>query len=115
MIGAKIKPMRMPTAADIAARRRALFTDALRERLPAGAYDGHLETVEALAEEYDPAEVAAAALQMVWETWGGTPQETRQEIAAAGEQPEPGMTRLCVGMGRQDGLRPGDLGGGDCQ
>jgi ATP-dependent RNA helicase DeaD len=111
MIGAKIKPMRMPTAADIAARRRALFTDALRERLQAGAYDGHLETVEALAEEYDPAEVAAAALQMVWETWGGTPQETRQEIAAAGEQPEPGMMRLCVGMGRQDGLRPGDLVG----
>jgi ATP-dependent RNA helicase DeaD len=111
MIGAKIKPVRMPTAADIAARRRALFTDALRERLQAGTYDGHLETVEALAEEYDPAEIAAAALQMVWETWGGTAKETAEAVAAYGEQPEPGMTQLFVGMGRQDGLRPSDLVG----
>jgi len=109
MIGAKIQPVRIPTAADIAARRRALFTEALRETLEAGVYDGHLETVEALAEEYDPAEVAAAALHLLWKTWVGTPQETAEAVAAYGEQPEPGMTQLFIGMGRQHGLRPGDL------
>jgi ATP-dependent RNA helicase DeaD len=111
MIGAKIKPVRIPTAADIAARRRALFMDDLREALEAGAYDGQLETVEALAAEYDPAEVAAAALHLLWQTRVGTPQETAEAVAAYGEQPEPGMTQLFVGMGRQDGLRPDDLVG----
>ena len=111
MISAKITPARLPTAADVVARRRALFTDALRECLQAGTYGGHLETVAALAEEYDPTEIAAAALHMLWQTWGGTAHTTAEVIAASGEQPEPGMTQLFVSMGRQDGLRPGDLVG----
>jgi len=109
MIGARIKPARIPTAADIAARRRELFKNALLETLETGAYDGHLATVKELSEEYDTAEVAAAALQMLWEMWVGEP--TEEEVEAYGEQPEAGMTRLFVNMGRQDGLRPGHLVG----
>jgi ATP-dependent RNA helicase DeaD len=111
MIGARIKPARIPTAADIAARRRQVFQDTLREALEAGEFDGQLGVVEDLASEYDPAEIAAAALKILWETWVGTPRDGGDEAAADGEQPEAGMTRLFVGMGRQDGLRPGDLVG----
>lgn len=112
LIGATIKPARIPTAADIAARRRDLFRDRLRDRLTGGQYDGQMSIVESLAEEYDPAEVAAAALQMLWEaTATASKEEIAEEIAADGEQPEAGMTRLFVGLGRQDGLRPGDLVG----
>jgi ATP-dependent RNA helicase DeaD len=110
-IGVKIQPTRIPTAADIAARRKELFTDALRESLEAGEYTQHLTTVEELCEEYDAAEIAAAAVHLLWETWVGAPNETEEEVAAFGEQPEQGMTRLFVSMGRQDGLRPGDLVG----
>lgn len=111
--GAKITPARIPTMADIAERRRSVFRDALRERLAKGDYDGHISTVEELSAEYDASEVAAVALQMLWET---THKETRQEdaeeeMAAEGGLPEAGMARLFVGMGRQDGLRPGDLVG----
>ena len=66
MTGAVIKPARIPTAADIAARRRDLFQESLRETLTARAFDSHLAAVEALSDEYDPAEIAAAALQMLW-------------------------------------------------
>lgn len=111
MIGAPIKPARVPTAADIAARRRALFMETLRDTLETGAYDGHLETVEALAADYDMAAVAAAALALLWQTRVGTPHETAEAVATYGEQPEPGMQQLFIGMGRQDGLRPGDLVG----
>jgi ATP-dependent RNA helicase DeaD len=111
MIGARIKPARVPTAADIAARRRALLMETLRDTLEAGGYDGHLETVEALAADYDVAAVAAAALHLLWQTRVSTPHETAEAVAAYGEQPEPGMTQLFIGMGRQDGLRPGDLVG----
>ena len=111
MIGTTIKPARIPTAADIAARRRDLFQESLRETLAARAFDGHLATVEALGEEYDSSEIAAAALQMLWQSQHSGPAEAAEELNADSEQPEVGMTRLFVGLGRQDGLRPGDLVG----
>ncbi len=111
MIGAPIKPARLPTAADIAARRRDLFKDALRETLEAASFDGHLATVEELAGEYDPAEIAAAALQMLWQSQNSAPAEVSEELAADSERPEQGMVRLFIGLGRQDGLRPADLVG----
>ena len=111
MIGTPIKPARIPTAADIAARRRDLFQESLRETLAARAFDGHLATVEALSDEYDTSEIAAAALQMLWQSQHSGPAEAAEELNADSEQPEVGMTRLFVGLGRQDGLRPGDLVG----
>ena len=112
MIGAPIKPARIPTVADIAARRRDLFKESLRETLEARAFDGHLATVEELAGEYDPAEIAAAALQMLWQNQNSAPTEmVAEELAADGERPEQGMARLFIGLGRQDGLRPADLVG----
>ena len=111
MIGTTIKPARIPTAADIAARRRDQFQQALRETLEAREFDGFLATVEALGEEYDTAEVAAAALQMLWQNQHSGPEEAAEELNADSERPEVGMTRLFVGLGRQDGLRPGDLVG----
>lgn len=111
MIGSQIKPARIPTAADISARRREVFKDTLRDALEAGEFDGQLAVVEELAGEYDPAEVAAAALHILWETWVGASKDGSDATAADGEQPEEGMTRLFIGIGRQDGLRPGDLVG----
>jgi len=110
MIGAKIKPARIPTAADIAARRRDLFKDSLREALEAREFESHLPTVEDLLEDYDPTEVAAAALHMLWQSQHTSPA-TPDEADADFEQPELGMSRIFIGLGRQDGLRPGDLVG----
>ena len=111
MIGTKITPTRVPTAADIAGRRRELFKAALRERLEASDHDGQFAIVEELSGEYDPSEIAAAALQMLWATWASGREEREEEMAADREQPEQGMARLFVGLGRQDGLRPADLVG----
>lgn len=111
MIGAEIKPARIPTAADIAARRRDLFKESIREVLEAQAFDGHLSTVEELAELYDPSEVAAAALQLLWQNQNSERGELQEEMFADGERPETGMARIFIGLGRQDGLRPADLVG----
>lgn len=112
-IGARIKPVRLPTAADIAARRRAVFKESLREALRAGEFEPFLETVTELCEEFDSTEIAAAAIQLLWEerNQGTSPTDTAQELEADAEQPEMGMTRLFVGLGRKEGLRPGDLVG----
>ncbi len=114
MTGARIAPARIPSAADIAARRREIFLHALRDRLDAEKFDGQMALVATLAEEYDPADIAAAALQMLWEE-RGQGSETDGDAAAlaadSGERAEAGMTRLFIGAGRMDGLRPGDLVG----
>ncbi len=113
-IGKPIKPARVPTSADISARRRDRFTNAVRERIEKADFDGQMSVVTALVEQFDPTEVAAAALQMLWERDGSNradAAEAKEEIAGEASQPEAGMTRLFVGMGRQDGLRPGDLVG----
>jgi ATP-dependent RNA helicase DeaD len=107
MIGAPIKPARIPTMADIAARRRELFKESLREVLETGDHDGHMAMVQELAGEYEPASIAAAALQMLWKSQHGAEPDAAEETAADALQPEQGMTRIFIGLGRQEGLRPG--------
>lgn len=108
--GVRIKPMRLPTAADIAARRRELFKQSILERVQAGDLDEFLMTVEELSEEHDPAEVAAAALKLLWEQQKGRAVDV-QPLDGDGERPEVGMTRLFLTAGRNQGVRPGDLVG----
>lgn len=110
MIGARIRPVRIPTASDIAARRRDQFLAALQETLAAGTSEAFVATIESLTEDYSASDVAAAALQMLWKSQDNGQFSVEEEIAA-GEQPEVGMTRIFIGLGRQEGLRPGDLVG----
>ena len=112
-IGSKIQPARIPTTADIAYKRREAFVDSLREALNANEYESMLSAADELAEEFDPLDIAAAALQMLWKERHQKSDhvEDEEESFADFEQPETGMTRIFVGMGRNDGLRPGDLVG----
>ncbi len=111
MIGSAIKPARIPTAADIAERRRGQFKDSLREVLLAGEFDNHLATVVQMSEEFESTSIAAAALHMLWQSQNSGKADAAEEMSHDFEQPEMGMARIFVGMGRQDGLRPGDLVG----
>lgn len=111
MIGAKIKPARIPTPADIAARRRENFAGQLRNALESDEHEAQLSVVEELSEEFDTTEIAAAALQMLWQLQHATNDDSGEELSGGGEQPESGMTRLQLGLGRQDGLRVGELVG----
>ena len=112
MIGSKIEPARIPTVADIAYRRREAFIESLRQTLMAKEFEPMLAAADELAEDFDALEVAAAALQMLWkERHQGEQKESEEENFADFEQPETGMCRIFIGMGRQDGLRPGDLVG----
>ncbi|MEZ0324609.1 MAG: DEAD/DEAH box helicase, partial [Fimbriimonas sp.] len=111
VIGSKIKPAHIPTAADISAKRRDQFKQTLRETLESGNFDGHLATVEDLQEDYDAAQIAAAALHMLWQNQHAAPEAAVQHMDADFEQPEQGMTRLFISIGRQDNLRPADVVG----
>jgi ATP-dependent RNA helicase DeaD len=107
----KIEPMKLPSQADVAARRVGMFKERLLKTLKEEDLELHLSLVEDLAEEsgYDFAEIAAAASFIAS---GDKPLE----VAVA---PEPeqmgfgtdGMVRLFIGVGRNHRVGPADIVG----
>jgi len=97
-----IKPMKMPTAADVAAARIAALKDSVRKTIEEGDLDLYLELVEDLVGEgeHDIAEIAAAALRLAS---GAPPEVIRAEA--------PERVRLSMSVGKRDGVRPSDVVG----
>jgi ATP-dependent RNA helicase DeaD len=130
----KIEVATIPTVADLRARRLDITRASLRERLIAGNLDHTRVVVEALANEFDIVDIAAAAVALAHAAAGGdsedreiptpappsrTDRPSRTLTPARGRLPrdpsarETGqdMIRLFVGAGRRAGIRPGDLVG----
>ena len=76
----KLEVGKVPTVADLRARRLELTRASLRERLVAADFDDVRVVVESLAEEFDPVDIAAAAVKMVHIAAGG--QGDEREIPA---------------------------------
>jgi ATP-dependent RNA helicase DeaD len=106
--GQRIRPMPLPTKADLAARRLAIFKEQMRKTLAEEDLDLYLTVVEDLAAEgFEIAEVAAAAVRLAR---GDTPLEVVVEpeaVAPSGEA----MVRLLIDAGRRHGVRPDDIVG----
>lgn len=107
----RIEPMRLPSGADVAARRAALFKERVAKILKDEELDGYLPLVEELAEESgrDIAEVAAACARLAQ---GDKPIEVAPEPEA--EQLPPAdreMTRLFFDVGRLSRVTPADIVG----
>jgi ATP-dependent RNA helicase DeaD len=115
--GTQIKPMKMPTAADVAARRITTLKETLRKELKEGDLDLYVEVVTQLAEEgpFDMAELAAAAARIanmarpiaVAEVAPPPPPPTRPDYRPAREE----KVRLSMAVGKRDGIRPADIVG----
>ncbi|GII21431.1 DEAD/DEAH box helicase [Planosporangium mesophilum] len=133
----RITVEKVPTVADLRARRLELTRAAIEESI---VDEGDLErfrvVVESLADEFDVMEVALAAVKLAHEA-GGAGADDEEEIPevapraareARGRRegggrepggrrerrerpPTSGMTRLFVGAGRSAGVRPQDLVG----
>ncbi|MFJ5518160.1 DEAD/DEAH box helicase [Streptomyces griseoluteus] len=132
--GRKVPLEKVPTVADLRARRLELTRAALHESL---LEDGDLErfrvVVETLGDEFDVMDVALAAVKLAHESGGAAFDEEeipelaprdrdRGDRGRGGDRDRgqrgrprgrtsPGMTRLFVGAGRSAGVRPQDLVG----
>ncbi len=107
----KIEPIKLPTQADVAARRVGLIKEKIIATLAEQDLELYLSLVEDLAEETsrDIAEIAAAA---VFLTVGDKPIEVnvepeREQFAYS----EEGMVRLFIDVGRRHQISPGDVVG----
>ena len=109
--GRRIEPMKVPTVAEVTARRTAMFKERLRTAAAADDLEPYLTLVQELADEagLEMAEVAAGAARLAR---GEQPLETVVEREDDGpEDEEGGRVRLVIDAGRRDGLRPGDVVG----
>jgi ATP-dependent RNA helicase DeaD len=124
--GMQIKPMKMPTRADIAAKRIGVFKDTIRKTIAEGDLEMYLELVEQLVEEgpFDIADIAAAAARiangsraLVRAREEETVEriDTRAETAPAPVREHQESTdktiTLSMSVGRNDGIRPADVVG----
>ena len=129
-----IAPMKIPTQADVVARRLEVLKESIRAEIREGDLDLHLQLVEQLVDEgqYDIAEIAAAAARLssggktaapVVEAVpppaperstraGRTPARTQDKRKSAGPRDtgEP-KVQLMIGIGREAGIRPADVVG----
>ncbi|MBI5671646.1 MAG: DbpA RNA binding domain-containing protein, partial [Chloroflexi bacterium] len=122
---------RLPTIADVIGRRREAFKETLRETISQGGLEPYIVMAEDLGEEYSPTDLAAAAFKLLL----GTPPDEMEDTLAEAEETEPardrdrrqpapkrrerqrtieperGMTRLYINVGKEEGVRPGDIVG----
>ncbi len=129
--GAKIAVEKLPTVAELRARRLEQTRAALRESLLDDDLDTFRAVVEPLSEEFDLFKLALAAVKLAHET-SGNPHEYeelpeveplpsadgrdgRRKVGRREQRSSrsaaAGTTRLFVGAGRATGVRPQDLVG----
>jgi ATP-dependent RNA helicase DeaD len=135
-----IKPMKMPTAADVAARRIGALKETIRKTIDEGDLDLYLSLVEELVEEgpHDVADVAAAAAKLASATRPIAPEAeipVVQEVErrpsterrpSSERRPSPrsdsgrgrppfqsdaNKVRLSMSVGKREGIRPSDVVG----
>jgi len=125
---------KVPTTADLRARRLELTRAALEESILEDDLEGFRVVVETLADKYDVMEVAMAAVRLAHEAGGAAAGEEEipevapmagrsDRVGGSGGKPAGGppsrrgqtsgvrMTKLFVGAGRSAGIRPQDLVG----
>ena len=123
----KIEIATLPTVADLRARRLELTRASIHERLLAGDYHDVRVVVEALAQEFDIVDIAAAAVKAAHAAVVGDGEERELPAPApprngklrdtttprplrGGDAGRP-TTRVFIGAGREAGIRPADLVG----
>jgi ATP-dependent RNA helicase DeaD len=129
----KIRVQRVPTVADLHARRLEMTRAALEDILVAGQVDHAGVVVEALADDYDVVEIAMAAITLAHEASMGpidddeipeasVPRDQEKSKRPARGQERSGKPRdgsrraagtsmVWIGAGRDAGIRPQDLVG----
>jgi ATP-dependent RNA helicase DeaD len=138
LTGQKIPVQKVPSVADLRARRLQLTTEALRQVAEQDDLEPYRVVVDELLEQFDPVTVALAAVKLAHGATG--PEADEEEIPDVAERPSKkhrdrdrdrdrdgddrprpkrkdrgtpseGMTRVYVGVGRANGIRPKDLVG----
>ena len=103
--GQKLEVGRVPSVADLRAKRMERVRASVREAITAGELDAYRAVVEALSDEHDVMDIALAAVKLVHQAETGDGEDEEQEIPV----PPPPMERPRFqdrGPGRYDDRGP---------
>jgi len=105
---AQIKRGKLPTKEEVTEARFANLKERIHEFIDDRRFDRFLKLAEKLTGEMQPVEATAALLKFVLE--GFDAESGREEAVSLDETgAAPGMARLFMTIGREQGIRPGDI------
>ena len=110
-IGQRLQQRSAPTRQQIVQRQRELLGASLIEMIEKNDLGWAMRLVDELAVYHDPALVAAAAVKLLAQQRNLDPERAGTLFEDETDQPEPGMARLILNLGRLDGIRPMDVVG----
>ena len=113
----KIEVAKVPTVADLRARRMELTQATLREALLDEDRERFRVVVDALSDEFDAVDIALAAIKLYHAASGGDEEgeehapsaEKARERASEAREPSGDNAKLYIAAGRAAGIRPQDL------
>jgi ATP-dependent RNA helicase DeaD len=104
--GAKFKPYPVPTVEQVTTGRARRFAERIRQQMEDPSCQEQLPLARALAKDFDPLAVAAAALQALWNnSYSALAEEESDDLAPRPKQ----YVWISLGVGRRDDMNPGDL------
>lgn len=106
-----VKPLTLAGATSGAHSREAAMREQLREVLREGPPARELLALEPLLEEFDGAEIAAAALRLLERERNRARDERGAPRAPASPDAAAGQTRIFINVGERDNVRVGDIVG----
>jgi ATP-dependent RNA helicase DeaD len=132
LTGHRIEIAKVPTVADLRTRRLELTRASLREALVAEDSEHFRVVVDALSDEFDPIQIAMAAVKLYHQATVGDTEDEGKEIPEVSPRQSPSsprmrgpkpdapyglgragndMAKIFIGAGRAAGVRPQDLVG----
>jgi len=111
LVKVRIERHPIPSLADVVDRRMEIWRQRLLEALGTGNLTPYRTLVQELSGEYDPMEVAAAALKLLARDQGTAGPDVRPPRAEkfGGTGAEEGMVRFFMNIGRNQGVTPADI------
>ncbi len=101
----------LPTPADALERQNDFLKQQLRRAIELGFADIYSEIAAELAQDFDPVQLAAAALKLSYEGFAAPEQKQREEEGHdfSNTGARAGMVRLFINIGRAQNIRSEDL------
>ncbi len=97
----------LPSSADILERQREIIKNRLIQTLDRRGFTDYHSIIMDLSADYDPVDIAAAAVKLHQEGFKEKEEEPATTLANTGA--EPGMVRLFINIGRSQKIRPEDI------
>jgi ATP-dependent RNA helicase DeaD len=107
-IKSRISHRQLPSPTDIAERQMDLVKTQLAGILAQGNYGSYKNAIIDFTDDYDPIDVAAAALKLFQEGYKEKYVED-SKVNFGNTGAEPGMVRLFINAGRQQKIQPQDI------